>query len=119
MVLRRLPFRIMSGIGGEDDKRLTAEVGQRGCLLHRLGPSRNSSIWLQSGARSRSWRALVPRTRRQTVVGGLGEQASGSEVGDRGQWRGDATRKLSDWVLVGWSGPDLGAVESSNTMPAT
>lgn len=38
VVLLRLPFIGAISIGGEDDKRLTAEVGQRRRLLHRRRP---------------------------------------------------------------------------------
>src|SRR5215213_2852956 len=37
---RRLPFRVVSGVGGEDDGRLSVEGGQGGRLLHRPGPCR-------------------------------------------------------------------------------
>jgi hypothetical protein len=65
------------------------EVGQGRRLLHRpvrldelLDVASEVAVGRRVGA------CLVPRAWRQTGVGGLGEQASGSEVGHGGQQGG-------------------------------
>src|SRR5215211_662516 len=37
MFLRRLPFRVVPGVGGEDDERLTVEISQQRRLMGRRG----------------------------------------------------------------------------------
>jgi hypothetical protein len=41
MFLRRLPFRVAPGVGGEHDERLSVEVGQGRRLMGRRGRREN------------------------------------------------------------------------------
>jgi hypothetical protein len=41
MFLRRLPFRVVPGVGGEDDERLTVEISQQRRLMGRRGRREN------------------------------------------------------------------------------
>ena len=85
VVLLRLPFIVGVSIGGEDDKRLTGEVGQRRRMLHRGGALDRLLDEAREVAGGRGIGArLVPRAWRQTAVVGVGDQAYGSEVSGRG-----------------------------------
>jgi hypothetical protein len=100
MLLRRLPFCVV-GNGGEDDERLTVEVCHRRRLLDRRGSldrlvdeaTELVGVWMSRRA---------PRL--GSVAGGcrmgLGEQASDSEVGDRGNQAETRPRTFEDSVWV-------------------
>ena len=121
LVLRLLPSSGVPGVCGEDDERLTVEVGQRRRLLRRrvrrdelLDPAAKVS------GRSRRWRA--PRL--GSVAEDCRRRPGRSAVRHPGEPTADNTaetrpRTLYDSVLVGRAGPGLGAVESRSTRPAT
>jgi hypothetical protein len=83
--LFRLPLIIVDSlICGEDNERLTVEIGEGRRVMYRR--ARHAILpWDEArkvaGGRRVSAR-LVPAAWRQTAVGELGDQASGSEVGD-------------------------------------
>jgi hypothetical protein len=81
LILRLLPSRGVPGIRGEDDERLTVQVGQRRRLLRRrvrldelLDEAAEVAGGRGVGAR------LAAEVSRETAVGGLGEQPSGTQV---------------------------------------
>jgi hypothetical protein len=87
-VLLRLPFIVGVSIGGVDAERLTAEVGQGRRLVNRGGAFEK---FLDVAAEVRGGRGvgtrLVPRAWRKSAERELGDQVSGSDVGDRATTR--------------------------------
>src|SRR5215207_1298549 len=84
MFLRRSMFRIVPGVGGEDDQRFAVEAGQGRRLLHRRV---RRSILLDEACKGAGGRGvgagLVPGAWRKSGVGERVEQAAGSEVSGR------------------------------------
>src|SRR4051794_16122289 len=95
VVLLLFPSSVVPGVGGEDDQRLPVEVGQGCGLLHRgVGFDELFDVATEVARQRRVGACLALNARRKSVVGGLGEQPSGSEVSDRRHEGGDATEDV-------------------------
>ena len=111
---------VVSGVGGEDDERLTVKAGQGRRLLRRSGALAKLLDEAGEVAGGRGVGAcLVPGAWWKSAVGERVEQASAPRWAMAGNNAETRSTTLLDSVLVGWAGPGLGAVESSSTMPAT